>query len=418
MRRKTTTADSEAEALALIRPRVQVSEGFLLFLLSAMQFTNILDFVIMMPLGPQFFRAFSIGPYEFGLLVSSYSISAFVTGIFAGFFLDRFDRKTSLLAIYAGFGAGTLLCAFAPSYWWLMAGRITAGAFGGIMSATILAIVGDAVPEGRRGAAMGTIMGSFSVATIAGVPLGLFLAHLTNWQAPFLLLAAMSLGLWGLASLRLPSFKTHMDHAHEHPPAARFLRLFTNPARLNAYLFMLAVIFAGFSVIPYIAPYLVGNVGLPEGQLSYVYFFGGACTFFSARYVGRLADRFGKPRIFALTAVLACIPLVLLTNLPVVPSAVVFLVTTLFMVFVSGRIIPAMAMITASAPPQERGSFMSIVTAVQHVGSGLAALTAGAILANNPDGRLLHYDRVGYMAAAISLVSILVSRRVKPAVGG
>ena len=163
-------------------------EKILLFLLATVQFTNILDFVIMMPLGPQLMPTLGIEPPQFGLVISAYTFSAGVTGLAAAFFLDRFNRKTALLALYLGFGLGTVACALAPTYLWLMAARVLTGAFGGVLGSLVLAIVGDAVPENRRGQAIGVVMGAFSVASVVGVPLGLFLASQYSWHLPFLVL--------------------------------------------------------------------------------------------------------------------------------------------------------------------------------------------------------------------------------------
>ncbi|WP_375438196.1 MFS transporter [uncultured Hymenobacter sp.] len=130
------------------------NEKLLLALLAAVQFTNILDFVIMMPLGPQLMPALGIVPRQFGLVISAYTFSAGATGLAAAF-LDRFNRKTALLALYLGFGLGTVACALAPTYHWLVAARALTGAFGGVLGSLVLAIVGDAVPESRRGQAIG-----------------------------------------------------------------------------------------------------------------------------------------------------------------------------------------------------------------------------------------------------------------------
>ena len=192
-----------------------IHEAWLLFALAAIQFTTTLDFLIIMPLGPQYMRVFAINPAQFGLMVSAYAISAGISGILAGCFLDRFDRKPALLTLYLGFGVGTLFCAMAPTYGLLVAARVLAGAFGGVSGSLILAIVGDVIPIERRGAAMGKLMSSFSVASICGVPLGVVLATHLSWHVPFYALAGLSLLVLLGVALVMPSLRGHLEHEHE-----------------------------------------------------------------------------------------------------------------------------------------------------------------------------------------------------------
>src|SRR6266478_9103189 len=193
----------------------RLDERLSLFVLAAIQFTSVLDFLIILPLGPQYMRVFHIGTAQFGWIVSAYAISAGISGIAAGFFLDRFDRKRALLGLYLGFTVGTLFCALAPTYHLLVAARAVAGAFGGVVGALILAIVGDVIPEQRRGAAMGLVMSSFSVASIVGVPIGLLLASHINWHVPFCVLAGLSLVILGATAQVMPSLRGHLRHAGE-----------------------------------------------------------------------------------------------------------------------------------------------------------------------------------------------------------
>ena len=194
------------------------SERFILFILTAIQFTNILDFVILMPLGPQLMRIFSISPQQFGFVVSAYTFSAGASGFLAAFFLDRHDRKKALLTLYAGFTTGTLLCAIAPTYWFLLGARVLAGLFGGILGATVLTIVSDLIPYERRGAAMGLVMTSFSLAQIAGVPTGLFLANHFGWHTPFVFLASLAALCWLISARILPPLRTHLQTASRERP--------------------------------------------------------------------------------------------------------------------------------------------------------------------------------------------------------
>ena len=356
-----------------------LDERLLLFVLAAIQFTTIVDFVIIMPLGPQYMRVFEIGPSQFGNIVSSYAISAGISGIVAGFFLDRFDRKWALLTLYFGFAVGTLFCALAPTYHLLVAARAVAGAFGGVVGGLILAIVGDVIPEARRGAAMGLVMSSFSVASICGLPLGLVLASSINWHVPFFVVAGLSFVVLVAGAWVMPSLTGHLARAREDHPVARTLAVLTHTDHQMAFLFMALLTFTGFIVFSNFANYMVWNVGLTEKQLPLIYLAGGFCTVFSMNWIGRWADRAGKLRVFVLMSLSATIPLIAVTNLPRVHLLIAVAISTLMMICMSGRMVPAMSMMTASIEARYRGGFMSTNSSVQQFAAGLAAYASGKI---------------------------------------
>lgn len=383
-------------------------EKRLLLLLAGMQFTNLLDFVIMMPLGATFIDEFRITPQAFGALVSSYSISAAVTGILAALVIDRFDRRFALLLTYGGFTLGTLFCALAQSYHALLLARVFAGAFGGILGALILSVVGEVIPEQRRGKAVGIVMAAFSVATVAGVPAGILLNELADWHVPFYAIAVLGALFWIVIWKQMPSLKAHMTIRAGglwHQLKTLWFTAFFGP-HLRAMTFTILLMFAGFTVIPYIAPYLTKNVGLERKYLALVYFFGGLTTMFSSRYAGVLADRYGKHKVFSLIALLSLMPILVLTHLPVVPLWMIIVVTTVFMILVNGRFVPAMALVTGSARAHDRGAFMSINSSIQHLFAGVAAAVAGTLVQKMPDESLAHYDHVGYFASIMTLVAI------------
>jgi predicted MFS family arabinose efflux permease len=391
----------------------KLDERLLLFVLAAIQFTAVVDFLIILPLGPQYMRVFSISPAHFGVIVSSYAISAGISGIAAGFFLDRFDRKRALLGLYLGFTLGTLFCALAPTYHLLVAARAVAGAFGGVVGALILAIVGDVIPEARRGAAMGLVMSSFSVASICGVPIGLVLASHINWHVPFFVLAGLSLLVLGAAAWIMPSLRGHLARVRDEHPVARTLAVLSRPDHQMAFLFMFLLTFTGFVVFPNIANYMVMNVGLTEKQLPLIYLFGGLCTVFSMNWIGRWADRSDKLRVFVLMSLSATIPLVAITNLPRVHLLIAVGTSTLLWICMSGRMVPAMSMMTASIEAQYRGGFMSINSSVQQFAAGLAAYLSGQIMAQTPSGELTHFPAIGALSVVCALTCIYLARYLK-----
>ncbi|MDX5348790.1 MAG: MFS transporter [Hymenobacteraceae bacterium] len=394
-------------------PKVQIREGLLLFILAAVNFTHIMDFVIMMPLGPQLMRVFNISPQQFGLLVSAYTFSAAISGFVSAFFIDHFDRKNALLFLYFGFTIGTLFCALAPNYELLMAARVTAGGFGGVLGALVLAIIGDAIPEQRRGAATGKVMAAFSIASIAGIPVGLYLASKTNWHAPFYMLAAMSFLVLLVGWKFLPPLKGHLTNQIKVHPKKVILQILQNSNLLWALTLTMVLTFAGFTVIPFISPYMVANIGFSEVELSYIYLFGGLATVFTSQLAGRLSDRFGKQRIFVWAALLSVIPILLITNLPPVSHVIAFMVTTLFFILFGARFVPAMALITSTVEPKMRGSFMSINSCVQQMGSGIAAFSSGLIIQRAAGGQLQHYGVVGLVATVATLLTLFVVTKLK-----
>src|ERR1051325_6066141 len=393
--------------------RKSISERLLLLVLAAVQFTTILDFLIVMPLGPQYMRVFAIRPGQFGLVVSVYAISAGISGVTVGFVLDRFDRKLALLGLYSGFVLGTLFCALAPSYHMLVLARAAAGAFGGVAAALILAIIGDIIPEERRGAAMGMVMSSFSLASICGVPLGLYLATRLSWHVPFLALAALSAAILLGAALIMPSLRGHLHHDRDRHPWERMLEVLLHADHRKAFLFMAALSCTGFLIFPHLSNYMVANVGLTEGQLPLIYLSGGLCTLFSMNWIGRWADRAGKLRVFTLMSLAAVIPILTLANLHRVPLPAAIATSTVFMICMSGRFVPAMAMMTASIEARYRGGFMSINSSVQQFASRTAAYVSGHIMGLSPTGEITHFWVVGLLTVAFALASIYLAGFLK-----
>ena len=381
-----------------------IKEGPLLAVLASVQFTTMLDFLIMMPLGPQYMRVFGITPAQFGTMVSAYAVCAGIAGLVSGTLLDRFDRKHSLLFLYTGFGISTLLCALAPGYFTLTVARGFAGGFGGVSGAVILAIIGDVIPDHRRGRAMGLVMSSFSVASVLGVPIGLWLANSFSWHAPFFMLAAASVPVLIGAYLWTPTIRPkragHTDSLAEH-----LGRIVGVKRHVLAFAFICAVTLGGFLVVPYISPYMVRNVGLREAELPYIYLVGGLVTIFSMNIVGRLADRYGKRRVFSVMVICAVGATLVLTHLPPVRTSMAIATTTLFMVCMSGRFVPAMALMTSVVTRELRGGFMGVSSAVQNLSAGLGSYFGGLILTETTNGRLKGYGTIGWVSAAVALFS-------------
>ena len=398
--------------------RLQKSERLLLLTLAGIQFTHILDFMIMMPLGPQLIRVLHIDTHEFALLLSSYTFAAAVSGLLAAAYIDRFDRRKLMLVLYVLFIVATLSCGLAPNYMSLLIARALAGAFGGVLGAMVQTMIADAIPFERRGQAMGTVMAAFSISTVAGVPLGLLLANQIpslGWRAPFFFIVLAASAIFIIGYKILPSMTAHMTRPRRGNIFQQIYLVAKEPNHLKAFAFIALQMMAGFSVIPYLALYMTANIGLEESFITIIYLCGGTATLFSARFIGRMADKYGKPRVFKWVALASFIPVLIATHLGPVPWWVALLNATVFFVLVSGRMIPGMAMISAAAAPPVRGTFMSLISSVQMLASGLATLVAGLIITRSAAGQMEHYNIVGYLAVASGFAAIWMMQRLKVA---
>lgn len=383
-------------------------ELWLLITLAGIQFTHIVDFMVMMPLGPQFTQIFNISDAKFGLLVSAYTFAAGASGLLASLYVDRFGRKNLLLALYLLFALATLACGIAPSYDSLLLARVAAGTFGGVLTALSQTIIADVIPFERRGRAMGIVMSSFSVASVAGVPLSLFLAAQFGWHAPFFAIAAtcgvLALGAW----LTLPALAGHLEHPRSSPIAG-IVQVLRDTNHLKAFVFTALLMFGGFAIIPYITIFITANGGFTAGQVPYLYLCGGAATLVTARFIGRLTDSVGKARMFSVMAVLALAPMLLLSQSAGFGVWGILAVTTALFIGMNGRMVPGMALVASAANPQLRGTFMALNSSVQSAAMGAAAFVGGLIISRDAQGLVQHYwgnALVGVVATVLSLMLV------------
>lgn len=393
------------------------SERILLFILAAINFTNIMDFMVMMPLAPELKDVLHISTTQFGYVVAAYAISAFLSGLISTFIINRFERKRFLTSVYIGFTIGTFACGFAGSYEMLLLARFFTGFFGGILGAIVLSIVGDNIPLERRGHAMGIIMAAFSFASVFGVPFGTYVAldMGLGWNAPFLALGVLCIPIYFLVLRFVPrqtlqletSFKQSWDTVKT---------ILTTRNSVYALLLGCVIVLGHFSIIPYLSPYMTQNVGLAKTDIKWIYFVGGGATIFTSPLVGKLADRFGKYKTFVVFVFLYLIPVYLVTNMHPVGMVYLLSVSAIFFVFSSGRFIPSQAMVTGAITPQVRGSFMSFNSSMQQLAMGLASVIAGLIITEE-NGKLVHYDWVGYLAMGMALISLAVAAVLRTADG-
>jgi MFS transporter, DHA1 family, inner membrane transport protein len=393
-------------------------ERIILIILASLNFTHILDFMIMMPLGNYLLPHFHITARLFSWIVASYPITACVSGLIAAFYVDQFDRKKVLLFAYSGFLIGTFCCGIAPDPFFLMGARILTGFFGGLIGAQVLSIIADTFPYEKRGRAMGTIFMAFSVASVFGVPFSLYLANQISWHAPFIFIAIVGLPVIGLIIRFLPPMHSHLEHREEsrvtlRPDVKGILSEMINNKNQVIALFLSGMLMLGhFLIIPFINPYMEFNMGFSRTSTPMIYMVGGVCALLSSSVIGRLADRYGKFRIFSICLVLSVMPIFFITNMPAIPFYAVLAIFGFWFTFSTGRNIPAQAMITTVVNPAQRGQFMSFNSSFQQLYTGFASIIAGLIVAQDDKGRILNYNWVGYLSIAIVFSTLFLGRRL------
>ncbi len=393
------------------------AEKAIVYLMAGVQFVNVLDFMMVNPLGPQFAHALNVATSKLPMVAGSYTAAACVTGILGSFFLERFDRRAALVVTLIGLSVGTALGGLATGYTTLLLARVVAGFFGGPATSLAFAIVADAIPPKRRGWAMGIVMGGFAVASVLGVPAGLLLAHWGGWRLPFFGVAVLIAGAAIAASRLLPPLRAHLDslERNEHPIVALAL-IVKKPIVANSLLMSAIALMASFVLIPNFPAFIQFNLGYPGERLGLVYLVGGVSSLVTTRVFGPLVDRYGSSRV----ATGATVILTVITwagFVTFIPGLPVLAVSTSFFVAMSMRGV-AYNTLTSQVPlPHERARFQSVQSAVGHGAMAIAAFLSSKLLDAEPSGFLLHFGRVAWTSIALGLtVPILmlsVERRMR-----
>ena len=389
-------------------PAFTAYQKFVVAILAFLQFTIILDFMILSPLGAMLMPALQINPSQFGLVVSVYAFSAGTSGLLAAGFADRFDRKKLLLFFYAGFLLGTFLCGIAPTYHFLLAARMITGIFGGVMGSIVMAITTDLFSFQMRGRVMGFIQTSFAASQILGIPMGLFLANHFGWHMPFLMIVGIGLAM-GLVILNyLKPINEHLKLKVDHSAFHHFKTTLTNSRYLIAFGATALLSIGGFMLMPFSSAFTVNNIGISIEKLPMIYFITGLCAIFIGPLVGKLSDRFGKYNVFVAGSLLSVVMIFIYTNLGVTPLPWVILVNVILFAGIFTRMIPSQALMSAVPAPSSRGSFMSVSSSLQQIAGGFASMLAGLIVSRGPDGKIEHFERVGYVMFGTISISIVL----------
>jgi predicted MFS family arabinose efflux permease len=393
-------------------------QKFVVAILAFLQFTVVLDFMILSPLGAQLMPALNISPVQFGLLVSTYAFSAGLSGILAAGFADRYDRKKLLLIFYAGFLAGTVLCGVASSYHVLLLGRLVTGLFAGVVGSASLAIITDEFPLEMRGRVMGVVQTAFAASSVLGIPIGLMLSNHWRWNAPFLLIVAVGVPVGWVIQSRMRPVDAHLKSHPDRSPLHHLMRTVSNRSYLQGFAATTLLSVGGFMLMPFMSAFTVHNVGVPMAKLPLVYVITGLFSVIAGPLIGRASDRFGKFNVFFFGCVITIVMVVIFTHLAVSPLWVLVSVLVILQVGIFSRMISASALMSALPAPADRGAYMSISSSLQQMAGGVAAVLSGMIVIEAADGRLVHFDRVGYVLVATTLLTLsmmyLINRRIGP----
>ncbi len=389
------------------------NEIVLVLLMSLINFTHILDFMIMMPLGNILMPKWHLNSTEFSIIVSSYSLSAFVSSFAAIFFADKFDRKKVLLIAYLGFLLGTAGCIFTVNATTLIIARTITGIFGGLISAQVLSIIADIIPYERRGRAMGMLMGGFALASVIGVPFSLFLANKYEWYFPFIVVVVAGAMVYPFLLKFVPSVVGHMEKPMKIKERVQnFVSIFSDDVQVTALVFSFVMILGHFIIIPLFNPYIVYNIGVPQDSTPLIYLFGGISSLLTSQIVGKISDKYGKRQVFITAAFISLIFILLITNMKSIPVYVVLIIFAGWFSCSTGRTVPGQAMITHSVKAQTRGSFMSLNSCIQSLATGLATLISGWVTFSDENFKIYNYNYLGYISIFFILVCILLAYRL------
>jgi predicted MFS family arabinose efflux permease len=385
-------------------------------LMAFLQFSIILDFMVMSPLGAMLMPALQVTPSQFGLMVSAYAFSAGISAVLAAGFADRFDRKNFLLFFYVGFILGTFLCAMAPTYAFLLFGRIVTGIFGGVIGSVVLAITTDLFPLQMRGRVMGVVQTAFAASQILGLPIGLYFANMWGWHAPFMMIVVVSIFVCGIIFVYLKPVDVHLQRPTEKNPFLHLWSTLTNSRYVLAFAATGLLTLGGYMLMPFASAYTVNNLGIDLEKLPILYLVTGVSAMAVGPLVGRASDRHGKFNVFLFGAALTMVMVAIYTNLGTTPLPWVLVVNVLLFAGIFARVIPTQALISAIPDPSSRGAFMAVNSSLQQFAGGAASVLAGQIVTQSSSGRLEHFNYLGFVLIATVLVTVammyFIHRRV------
>lgn len=388
-------------------------EKFVIFILAITQFTVILDFMVMSPLGDLLLKSLDMNTQDFGIAVSAYAFSAGISGLLTAGFADKFDRKKLLLFFYIGFIVGTLFCALANSYTSLVAARIFTGLFGGVIGSISMAIITDIFRLEQRGRVMGFVQMGFGASQVLGIPIGLYVAHKWAWEAPFFMIVILSVFIAISIAAWLKPVKEHLAIQQEKKPLSHLFHTLKNKDYRIGFMATAMLSIGGFMMMPFGTVFAVNNLAVSEEQLPMLFMIAGVSSLTVMPFVGRLSDRMSKFKLFAIASVWLMLVTVVYTHLAITPFWFVVVLNILMMMGIMGRMVPSSALNSAVPGMKDRGAYMSINASLQQISGGIGAAVAGLIVyQQSKSSPLVNYEIVGFVVVLVSLLGIFLMRRV------
>ena len=387
-------------------------QKFVMVLMALLQFTIVLDFMIMSPLGDLLMKDLKMTTAQFGSVVSAYAISAGISGILAAGFADKFDRKKLLLFFYVGFILGTVFCGMANSYETLFAARIVTGIFGGVIGSISMAIITDVFSLQQRGRVMGFVSMAFAGSQILGIPIGLLLANLMGWHSTFYMVVILAIVIGLLVVFKLKPLVEHLKLQNDKNALQHLWHTVKKKDYRIGFLATAMLSMGGFMLMPFTSAFIVNNVQIPQERLTIIFFCTGLSSMIIMPIIGKLSDKIDKLKLFTIGSIIAAVMVVIYTNLPPSPIWVVIIINMILFMGVMSRMVPATALNSAVPEMYDRGAYMSVNSSLQQMAGGIAAILAGFIVTKPSEtGPIEHFDILGYiMVVFIGLCIYLVSR--------
>ena len=382
-------------------------------LLALTQFTVVLDFMIMSPLGDMLMKSMNLSTKQFGFAVSGYAFSAGISGLLTAGFADRFDRKKLLLFFYVGFIAGTLFCGLSHTYAMLLAARIVTGLFGGVIGSISMAIVADLFPLEQRGRVMGFMQMGFGASQVLGIPISLYIANAWGWQAPFLMIVGLASVIWITVLSKMQPVVQHLLVANEKNAITHLWHTIRQRNYRIGFLATAFLSLGGFMMMPWGSAFAINNLHVTNEELPVLFMVAGISSLIVMPLIGKLSDKIDKFKIFAAASVWMMIMVLIYTNLTPVPFWIVIAMNICFMIGIMSRMVPAMALTSALPKMQDRGAFMSINASLQQIAGGVAAAVGGLIVVQKEKtSPLEHYNTLGLVIIGLSSICIYLVYRV------
>lgn len=395
------------------QPTFTAYQKLVITVLALTQFTVVLDFMVMSPLGDKLMKAMALTTSQFGVAVFSYAFSAGISGFLTAGFADSFDRKKLLLFFYIGFIVGTLFCGMANTYPLLIAARVFTGLFGGVIGSISMAIVSDLFTLEQRGRVMGFMQMGFGASQVLGIPISLFIANVWGWQSPFFMIVGLALLIWFAILAKMKPITKHLDEKKEKNALKHLINTISQRNYRIGFLTTALMSLGGFMIMPWGSVYAINNLKVTEEQLPILFMISGIATLLIMPVIGKLSDRIDKLKLFAIASIWMIVVVLIYANLVPVPFWIVVLLNVMMMMGVMARMVPCVALVSALPELHDRGAFMSVNSSLQQLAGGLAAAIGGMIVVQKDNfSPIEHYDTLAMVVSIFVLICLLMLRRV------